>query len=114
MSLQSIQGDRGKTPSGPTDGDELETRLTRLETRIDTLLPTFATKGDVSDAKSDIIKWLAGIAFAIVTIIIAVMAFMFNRAIPPQQMAPIVIYSQPAQQSSPLTSQSPPASTRGR
>ena len=78
---------------------DVENRLTKLEVRLDTILPMLATKSDVSEAKADIIKWLAGVAFAIVTIIVAVLAFMLNRAIPPQspqQPTPIVIYPQAA------------------
>ena len=82
-----------------SDGMDVENRLTKLEVRLDTILPMLATKSDVSEAKADIIKWLAGVAFAIVTIIVAVLAFMLNRAIPPQspqQPTPIVIYPQAA------------------
>ena len=88
----------------------MDTRLTKLETRMDTILPTLATKGDVSEAKSDIIKWLAGVAFAITAIIVSVLAFMLNRAVPQQsavQPAPIVIY--PQQQPGPPAAQARPA-----
>lgn len=97
----------------------MEARLTKLETRLDTILPTLATKGDVSEAKADIIKWLAGAAFAITAIIVSVLAFMLNRAVPPQstaQSAPIVIYPQQmpyAQQPSQPAAQSPQDSKRG-
>lgn len=86
-----------RPPAG--DGGDVDTRLTRLETRLDTLLPLLATKGDVSEAKADIIKWTAGLITAAVAIIISVLAFMLNRAVPPQaqtQPAPIIVY--PVQQ----------------
>jgi hypothetical protein len=102
---------RGQGASGGgVDSD----RLTALETKIETILPVLATKGDVSEAKADIIKWLAGAALAVVAIIVSVMAFMLNRAIPvqsTQQQAPIIIYPQ---QSNPPVSQSPPATKRGQ
>jgi hypothetical protein len=104
-------GTGGPPPTG--EGDAIE-RLAKLETRIDAVFPMLATKGDVSEAKSDIIKWLAGIAFAIVAIIISVLAFMLNRAVPlqpPTQPAPIIIYPQ---QANPPALQSPPASKRDR
>ena len=91
----------------------MDERVIKLEAKLDTMLPTLATKGDVSEAKADIIKWLAGIAFAIVAIIISVLAFMLNRVAPPQstqQTAPIIIYPQQApaaQQTSPSVLQSP-------
>jgi hypothetical protein len=88
-------------------------RLTKLETRIETILPTLATKGDVSEAKASIVMWLAGVVAASTAIIIAVLAFMLNRAIPPQapmQQAPIVVYPQ---QNQPVP-QSPPATKRGQ
>jgi hypothetical protein len=87
---------------GPPYDGEMEHRLTALETKIETILPTLATKADVADAKSNIVQWVAGIGFAIVAIIVSVMAFMLNRALPPQSAGagspqPIVI-NVPAQQ----------------
>jgi hypothetical protein len=97
----------------------MEARLTKLETRLDTILPTLATKGDVSEAKSHITMWLSGVILAATAIIITVLAFMLNRAVPIQpsaQSAPIIIYPQQApapQQASPPASQSPQDSKRG-
>ena len=109
--LRSIN--RGNPPQPPSGNDEMEARLIKLETRIETILPTLATKGDVSEAKADIIKWLAGIAFASVAVIISVLAFMLNRAVPiqsPAQQVPIIIYPQSNQ----LVPQSPPVPKRDR
>jgi hypothetical protein len=93
------QIDKGGGP--PYDGD-MEHRLTALETKIETILPTLATKADVADAKSNIVQWVAGIGFAIVAIIVSVMAFMLNRALPPQSAAapgtPPIVINVPAQQ----------------
>ena len=91
-------------------------RLSKLETRLDTILPTLATKGDVSEAKAGTIMWLSGIIFAAMTVIISVMAFMLNRAVPSQpttQPTPIIIYPQAMpQQANPPVAQSPPESKR--
>jgi hypothetical protein len=80
----------------------MEHRLTALETKIETILPTLATKADVADAKSNIVQWVAGTGFAIVAIIVSVMAFMLNRALPPQSAAapatPPIVINVPAQQ----------------
>jgi hypothetical protein len=96
----------------PYTDDGLGIRLTVLETRIETVLPTLATKGDVSEAKASIVMWAAGVVAASTAIIITVLAFLINRVSPPQsaQQAPIVVYPQ---QSQPMP-QSPPASKRGQ
>jgi hypothetical protein len=65
---------------------------------LDTLLPTLATKADVSDAKSGIVMWLSGVILAATAIIISVMTFMLNRAVPVQaatQQSPIIVYPAP-------------------
>ncbi len=93
---------------------DTDTRLTTLETRLDTMLPMLATKGDVSEAKAAVVMWLAGVIAASTAIIITVFVFVLNRAIPiqpPTQSAPIIIYPQ---QANPPTSQSPPSSKRDR
>lgn len=91
----------------------METRLTKLETKIETILPTLATKGDVSEAKASLTMWLAAIVIASTAIIITVLAFLINRVAPIQPVspsAPVIIYPQ---QSIPPASQSPPSSKRG-
>jgi hypothetical protein len=45
--------DKGGEP--PDDGD-MENRLTALETRFDTILPTLATKTDIESVKTEIHK----------------------------------------------------------
>jgi hypothetical protein len=87
-------------------------KLDKLETKMETILPTLATKGDVSEAKASIVMWAAGVAAASTAIIVSVLAFMLNRAVPPQaptQQAPIVVYPQ-----NPPAPQSPPATKRGQ
>ena len=73
-------------------------RLTKLETKIETILPTLATKADISDAKYDIVKWLSAIILAVAAIGISVLLFALNRVSPVQpqsQAAPIIIYPNP-------------------
>lgn len=38
----------------PQNGDAMEHRMTALETRFDTLLPTLATKTDIAELKSEL------------------------------------------------------------
>jgi hypothetical protein len=72
-------------------------RVIKLEARLDTILPTLATKSDVSEAKANIVMWVSGLVAASTAIVITVSAFMLNRALPPHttaQPAPIIIYPQ--------------------
>jgi len=56
-------------------------RLGVLETRLDTILPTLATKADVSDAKASLVMWLGSIVAASTAIVIAVLLFAINKAL---------------------------------
>jgi hypothetical protein len=89
----------------------MEHRLTALETRLDTVLPTLATKGDVSEAKAAvseakaaIVMWMSGITVAAAAIIITVLVFAFNQVAQSglSQPQPIVIQV-PTNQSTPAT-----------
>lgn len=104
----------GRGAQLPPGGDGMDSadRLTKLETKIETILPTLATKADISDAKYDIVKWLSAIILAVAAIGISVLLFALNRVSPPQanaQQAPIIVY--PA---NPPAAQSPQDSKRGR
>ena len=57
-----------------------ENRLTVLEARLDTILPTLATKADVSEAKASLVMWLGSIVGASTAIVIALLLFAINRA----------------------------------
>jgi hypothetical protein len=90
----------GTPPRGPVDSprvsgddDNMNSRLTALETRLDTVLPTLATKADIASIESKIVKWVAGIGIATVTVIISVLSFLFSRIDhePPPQQPPIII-----------------------
>lgn len=63
----------------PPDNNGMEARLARIEA----VIPTLATKADVSDAKSSIVMWLSGIVLAGTAITVTVLVFAINRAIPP-------------------------------
>lgn len=90
--------DRGREP--PDDGDMNE-RLTALESRIDTILPTLATKADIAEVRTEIaesaaniIKWIVGTALGISVAAITIMTFVLNNATPkqaPQQPTVIVV-----------------------
>lgn len=88
----------------PYDGD-MNARVTALETRLDTILPMLATKGDVAELRADLsgeagtlrtdmhkgfgdmIKWIVGVAFTGFAVLIAALTYFQaqNRA---QQVAP--------------------------
>lgn len=99
--------------SGGGSGDEINMRLSKLETKVDVLIPTLATKADISDTKYDIVKWLSALMVALTALGITVITFMLNRALPIQsdaQRQPIIIY--PQQQITPPTPQSTPPAKR--
>jgi hypothetical protein len=86
---------------------DIEIRVTRLEAILETVLPTLATKADVSAAiaevKTDLIKvTLTGLAIAV-----GILIFAINRALPPQNPQPIVIYA--PQQAGPQGSATAPS-----
>lgn len=102
-------------PPGGGDGMD-DTRLTRLETKLETILPTLATKADISDAKYDLVKWLSAIILTVAAIGISVLLFALSRISQPQSaipQAPIVVYPAPPQVASPPVPQSPPATKGG-
>lgn len=99
------------TPQPPGGGDDMNLRLTKLETRVETILPTLATKSDIAETKtaiataeSGIVKWLSGIVIGVVSLAVAIILFAFNRVSPPQSQSaqPVIVY--PMQQSAPSPS----------
>jgi hypothetical protein len=89
-------------PPPPTDdggrqphNDDMEPRIAALEARLDTLVPTLATKGDLAELKTemhkgfaDMIKWIVGSALAGIAVFITVMTFVLNNAVPKTPTAP--------------------------
>ncbi len=79
---------------------ELKTQLVRIDTRLDHIETVMATKADLAESSSSIIKWIVGTALVISGTAVTVMTFVLNNATPkalaaPQQ--PIVIYAPSAQ-----------------
>jgi len=72
----------------------METRPTKLETRLDTILPSLATKSDGSAIKA----WIAATGFVITGLNIAVVSIVIDAnmtppsAPAPQSQAPVIIY----------------------
>ncbi len=64
---------------GGGDDGRMESRVTALETRLDTVLPTLATKADVVTMESRLVRWMAGIGIATVTVMISVLSFLYSR-----------------------------------
>jgi hypothetical protein len=50
---------------GPHDGDMRE-RVASLEGRLDTLIPTLATKGDMGELRADIKAWMLGTVLVLI------------------------------------------------
>lgn len=74
----------------------IDVRLTKIETRLDST----ATKADVADLGSTMVKWIVGTVSGLGIAGITVMTFVLNnatpRSAPAGQSQPIVIYAQPA------------------
>ncbi len=73
--------------TAPTDDPKMEKRLTVLETRWDAVIPTLATKADLSEMTTRII--LAMVTGLGVTI--GILAFVTSRSAAPAQQPPIII-----------------------
>jgi hypothetical protein len=76
---------------------ETRERLTRIETRLDQT----ATKADLAELSSTMIKWMIGMASGMSIAGITVMTFVLNNAVPkaapqpPAVPAPIIIQLRP-------------------
>ena len=90
---------------GPPHNGDMEARVVKLEdfaqdtrdrlTRIETKLDTFATKADLQEMSSSMIKWMVGTAVGLGVAAITVMTFVLNNAAPKATTAapqpPIII-----------------------
>ncbi|WIG56151.1 MAG: hypothetical protein OJF61_001939 [Rhodanobacteraceae bacterium] len=78
----------------PHDGG-MEHRVTALETRLDTILPTLATKTDIEGVRSDINRWTLGTVLTIIGVVVAAViglnTLWKSAAAPQQSVAPVVI-----------------------
>jgi hypothetical protein len=75
---------------------ETRERLTRIETRLDQMAASMATKADLAEFSATMIKWIVGIAFGMSAAGITVMTFVLNNAAPkavspPAGPVPIII-----------------------
>lgn len=74
---------------------DAKARLVKIETRLDQT----ATKSDLHEMASSMIKWIVGTAAGLGVAGITIMTFVLNNAAPktpPAAAAPIIIYAQPA------------------
>lgn len=105
------QSDASSLASGgePPHHVLMEHRITALETRLDTILPTLATKADISDVRGDIKGWMLG---TVLTIIVAMIGTIItlshaSREAPyPAVQQPPVIIQVPYPTQTPATSSS--------
>jgi hypothetical protein len=90
-----------RPPGGGDDGG-MEHRITALETRLDTILPTLATKADMADLRTEVhkgfadnLKWTVGAMLGLAVLSLSIMTFVVNqvsqKAQASTQPAPIVI-----------------------
>lgn len=113
-------------PGGGGDDGDMEARVAKLEdfakdtseklvgigerlVRIETRMEAFATKADLHDMTSQMIKWVVGAAVGLGIAGITVMTFVLNNAIPKAQTAqpaPIII-TVPAQAAAPVPAVKP-------
>lgn len=82
--------------------DDMDSRLTALETRFDTILPTLATKSDLAELRAEVHKmssevkgWFIATAIVVVvamfTIANVMLSHVKNQAAPAASPAPIII-----------------------
>lgn len=104
---------------GGGDNTRMEGRVSALEARLDATVPSLATKADVIEVEGKVIRWVAGIGIASVTVLVSVMGFFFsrldNKPAPAAQPAPVIIQipTNPAptvapQQAAPSAQPAPP------
>lgn len=93
----------------PKEISSLDLRVTSVEA----ILPTLATKADLSEARADIIKWSAGMAISSAAIIVATLGLIITRTYPAPaaaqpSAAPIIVYPQLS------TTAAPPSADRAK
>lgn len=118
---RAVTGDSFDGPGGGGYDGDMESRLTKLEefasdakerlVKIETRLEQTATRGDLHEQTSTMVKWIVGTVSGLGIAGITIMTFVLNNATPKAQAvqaappAPIVIYAQSA------PSAAPPATT---
>lgn len=108
MSVHNFPARNGIGPVGrtvdnggePPDDGGMEHRITALETRLDAVLPTLATKADVGDIRTDMHKMNAEIKTwtlaTMITIIGTMLAAIFGISQIYKGSLPVVPVAQPA------------------
>ena len=93
------------TPTREEIDGNMEHRVTALETRLDTVLPTLATKTDIESVKSEIHKasgethrWMLGTVIGLFLGFGGLFLAMSNALKPSPQLPPqsVSVYTQPA------------------
>lgn len=81
---------------GPPHNENMENRITKLETQFETVIPTLATKSDMADMRaemhkgfSDMVKWIVGTAIVMAGAGITIMTFVLNNATPKVPAQPV-------------------------
>lgn len=105
--LDRIEKRALKLGSEPPDNGGMEHRVTALETRLDTVLPTLATKADIGELRAEFKGWTLTTALTIVGTMLAGfigLATLLARQGPPPQPAqqPIIINVPALQQTVPV------------
>lgn len=89
-----VYGEGVEVGGGPPHDGGMDARLAKLES----IIPTLATKVDVEKAAHDVTKWTVGTMVAGIGLFIVIMTFVLNNAIPKAASgpsytpAPIVIH----------------------
>lgn len=101
MGVQNIDGSEysgSSLASGgePPHDDGMEHRVTALETRLDTLLPTLATKADIEGVRGDINRWMLATTLTIIATVVAAIIglntiWKASPAGPQAQPSPVII-----------------------
>lgn len=113
IAARRISGTTGAQGTEPPDNDDMEDRvakledfaidtrdrLARIETKLDAFPSIFATKADLQEMGSNLIKWMVGTAAGLGVAAITVMTFVLNNAAPKApsvQAPPNIIINVPA------------------
>lgn len=95
--LQQAKGVEGGGEQAHNDG--MEHRITALETRLDTILPTLATKADIGELRAEFKGWTLTTALTIVGTMLAGfigIATLLVKQGPPQTAQQPIIINVPA------------------
>lgn len=84
---KELGGSSGGGEGGKPEEDinAIKERIAEVEkavVRIDAWLPSLATKADVQEASSSMVKWVVGTALAGAAALVTVMTFVLNNAVP--------------------------------